>query len=285
MKKTIVLVLSAVLVTAAAFAQRPQFRMPEPPSDPAYITRADSVMSDGNMIRGIAVIPRNASGKLPVVIMSHGYGGSSMGFYQSMDKFAKEGFICFAYDFAGGGRMSKSDGKSTEMSILTEKRNLMDVIDYVRTWPEVDRKNVFLWGESQGGCVSAITAPDVKRKVNAIVLYYPAFCILDDGKKMYGSLDNVPQTINFMNLEIGKKYYSDIWNYNIYNVISKFKKDVLIVHGDYDRLVNIAYSNMAMNYYKNAELKVIPKAGHGFWGPDKATADGYNLEFLKAHVR
>ena len=51
---------------------------------------------------------------------------------------------------------SKSDGKTTEMSVLTEVKDLEVVIDYVSTLPYVNKDKIFLMGCSQGGFVSAL---------------------------------------------------------------------------------------------------------------------------------
>ena len=69
------------------------------------------------------------------------------------------GLQAYVFDFHGGNLHSKSGGKMTEMSIFTEREDLDAVIDAVASLPEVDPDNLFLLGESQGGCVSAITAP------------------------------------------------------------------------------------------------------------------------------
>ena len=137
-----------------------------PPSDPAYRMEEAGCVSNGNKIYGEAFIPLSP-GKHPAVILSHGYGGTHSGFYALADKLAKAGYVAYCYDFAGGSPRSQSEGRTEDMSILTESRNLQDVVDMVRGWDFVDKKNVFLRGESQGGCVSAITAPAVKKKINA----------------------------------------------------------------------------------------------------------------------
>jgi dipeptidyl aminopeptidase/acylaminoacyl peptidase len=46
--------------------------------------------------------------------------------------------------------------------------------------------------------------------------------------------------------------------------IAKYKRPVLIVHGDKDPIVPVDYSRQAIKFYKDARLHVIPGAGHGF---------------------
>ena len=52
--------------------------------------------------------------------------------------------------------MSKSDGKFRDMSLETEKRDLLCVIDYVARLNYVNSSKLILVGESQGGVVSCI---------------------------------------------------------------------------------------------------------------------------------
>jgi len=261
-----------------------RFQTPEKPSDPSFETKDITITSRGKKLFGVAVIPKGGPAKKPTVIMSHGYGGNCQGFYGQMAELGKAGYVCYAIDFQGGGRVSQSEGDSKEMSIFTERENLIDVIDAVRTWSFVDPENIFLVGESQGGCVSALTAPRVQDKIKAIALVYPALCIPDDAKALYKSPADIPEEINFMGLNIGKAYYENVIDFDIYSAISGFKKDVLIVHGDKDGLVNISYSRKALPLYDNVEFHVIPEGGHGFFGELKTMSNNYIADFLKREI-
>lgn len=85
----------------------------------------------------------------------------------------------------------KSDGKTTEMSVLTEVKDLEAVIAYVRTLPYTGDE-LLLMGCSQGGFVSAITAAKYPGIADKLVLFYPALYIPDDaraGKMMFAKFD------------------------------------------------------------------------------------------------
>ena len=261
-------------------------KMNTPPSDPSYRMEVVGCVSDGNKLYGEAFIPV-APGKHPAVILSHGYGGTHHGFYAMVDKLAKAGYVCYCYDFAGGSPRSQSEGRTEDMSIFTESQNLKDVIDLVRSWTFVDKKNVFLLGESQGGCVSAITAPYVKKKINAILLTFPALCIPDDGFALYPTLADVPETVNFMGMNIGKAYYDKFYDgYDIYKDIAGYQGNVLIVHGTEDSLVKPEYSAKASNVYDHCELHMIFGAGHGFMKPEHVELyHNYVMDFLKRNLK
>lgn len=52
----------------------------------------------------------------------------------------------------------KSDGNTTDMSVLTEVKDLEAVIEYAESKTYTNSSKILLMGCSQGGFVSAITA-------------------------------------------------------------------------------------------------------------------------------
>lgn len=56
--------------------------------------------------------------------MSHSFGltNKSMNAYCSM--LAKNGYVAYCFDFCGGSKKSKSDGKTTDMTVFTEVKDL-----------------------------------------------------------------------------------------------------------------------------------------------------------------
>ena len=261
-------------------------RQMTPPTGDNFEMKEIHVQSAGNDIYGEAYIPK-APGKHPAVILSHGFGSTLTGFYSLIPALVAEGYVCYCYDFSGGGRGSRSTGKTTDMSIFTERQNLIDVLNAVRGWDSVDPSRVFLLDVSQGGCVSAITAPKVQDKIRAILLIYPALCIPDDARALYKTVADIPETVNFMGMEVGKAYYEGTVDpsYDIYADILPYDKDVLIVHGTNDSLVKPEYSAKASNVYKNCELHLIFGAGHGFNTPEQqALYHQYVLDFLKKEM-
>lgn len=113
---------------------------------------------DGKRIYGELYLPQNISGKLPVVIYSHGFGGTHAYGVEYAKELVKLGYIVYCFDFCGGSSSSKSDGSTLEMSIFTEQADLEAVIMMIQELDFVDTHNIFLLGSSQGGVVSAITA-------------------------------------------------------------------------------------------------------------------------------
>ena len=223
-----------------------------------YASRGD------HRIYGLMYIPQTHQEKLPTVIYSHGFGGSHLSGEAYAKALAAKGFVVYCYDFCGGSPNSKSDGKTYEMSIFSEKEDLEAVISMIKGLDYVDTSHLYLLGASQGGVVSAITANSHKEDIQGMVLLYPAFVLVDDAIKRFEKVENVPERYFHMSMEIGKVYASKLFDYDVYKNIKDYDKEVLILHGDQDNIVPLSYSKRAIEVYPNANLIVIPNGSHGF---------------------
>ena len=244
------------------------------------------VESGGHTLYGELMLPKNRSGKLPTIICSHGFNGSYRYYRGSVGMcLAMSGFAVYCFDFYGGSVHGKSGGKMTEMSVFTERDQLNDVIAKIKALDFVDLDNLFLWGESQGGFVTAITAAQHNEDVKAVVLFYPAFCAKDDIQKRYASLDEMPEIVDIMGKKVGKVYYEKLFDFDAYAEAAKYTGPVLIIHGNADRTVNVSYGRAAAASYQNARLEVLPGEDHGFSGKGKLKAAKLVYDFFRANVR
>jgi dienelactone hydrolase len=239
---------------------------------------------DGKQIYANLYIPNSAGPKYPTVILSHGYTATHAVTAPYAKTFAENGIAACVFDFCGGSISSKSDGETTEMSILTEEADLTAVMNGLSTNSAVDAENLFLMGESQGGVVSALTAASNADRVKALVLLYPAFIISEGANEKYKTVEEIPETQTVLGMKIGRIYYEDILNMNIYEEIKKYTGDVLILHGDKDTLVPISYSERAVQEYSAASLTVIKGGEHGFFGNLETEASEDALTFVSNHI-
>lgn len=248
-------------------------------------TRELHVDNHGADIYGVLHLPSDVSGAMPLMIMSHGLGGTADSMASYAEAVSAMGIAVYRYDFRGGGEASRSQGSTTEMSPLTEVTDLEAVIAAARGWEFVDWNHVFLMGNSQGGLVSALTAPEYQDVIKAEILFYPAFVAHDNARSMYATLDEVPESEWFNWLTLGKKYYEDVWDLDAYEQACRFTRDVLLVHGDADAVVPISYSERLARELEHVEYHVIPGAGHGFHGDDFDTAVSYIKAFLERELQ
>lgn len=239
------------------------------------------VQADGHQLYGELLLPKGVKGKLPTIICSHGFDGSYRYFSGYVGKcLAMAGFAVYCFDFYGGSVHGKSGGSMTEMSVFTERDQLHDVIEYIKAQNFVDTERLFLFGESMGGFVTAMTAAWHTEDVKAIVLYYPAFCMLDDIRKHYPTLDEMPEIIDMLGKKVGKVHYEKLYDFDAYAEASRYAGPVLIVHGDADRTVNVSYGKKAAQCYQNARFEVLPGQDHGFDAKGKQLAAKLVYDFL-----
>lgn len=228
------------------------------------ITNANGITEGNDRINGTLYSPKQ-EGKWPTVILSHGYNGHNAQFKDDCELFAKNGYQAYAYDFCGGGNPpNQSSGESTEMTIFTEQKNLLSVFEYVKSMDSVDPEQIFLLGGSMGGLVTALTAEELTTQVKGMVLYFPALCVADDHRKRFKNESDIPETDNFMDLTLGKIFYTSIRNFYVENEIGNYPNNVLIIWGTEDELVKRPYIDMAMEKYgeEKAKLIVIPDGHH-----------------------
>ena len=237
----------------------------------------------------------DASQKYPVVIMSHGLGSRAEMVERAKwpKAVTEKGFIAYAFDFCGGGMNSLSDGGFMEMSVLTEASDLNAVIDFVKSQAYADPDNLFLLGQSQGGFVSAITAASRPEEVKAMVLVYPALCLVDDLHEFVPDLAEVTgDTVETAMGTLGAVYARDAYDIDVMNEIAKYTGDVMIIHGLNDKTVPYSYSLEAITTAYSAaasELVLITgkKSAHGFemvYNEGREYALDAGTDFLSRHV-
>ena len=232
----------------------------------SFTTEELWLQNGSNRIFGLLYRPDGVE-KAPLVVISHGFGGSHQFGKAYAEALAPMGCAVYCYDFCGGSNVSRSDGETTRMSIFSEAGDLKAVIDGLCSQDGIDGAHVTLIGESQGGMVSALVAADSPSDIDRLILIYPALCIKDDWVKMYPALSDMPEEVDFWGMKLGHAYLEGLYDLDVYRNISRYEGPVAIFHGDRDQVVNLSYSERAKEAYKKATLTVLPGEGHGF-SPD-----------------
>ena len=179
-----------------------------------YREETITVDYNGQTIWGIAFIPELDQDTFPLVICSHGLGGNYRSCMEYAELLASHGLATYCFDFRGGGG-TRSDGKMTEMSLITEATDIQTIIAAAKTWSFVDPDRIILLGESQGGAASAIAAARSNEDVNGLILCYPALLVHDAVHEYFDTLDEVPDSYFFEWLTVGRPYAEDVWDYDV----------------------------------------------------------------------
>ena len=198
----------------------------------------------GLTIRGTELRPEGD--RLPAAIMCHGFMATQGTVRQYANALAEAGYATYIFDFCGGSAaFGKSEGKTTDMSVLTEVADLEAVIAEVTARPYVDASRLLLAGCSQGGFVSALTAakhPDLAKR---LVLIFPALCIPENWTERYATDEEIPQSIEFWGLTLGKGFVTSLRGMDVFAKMPEYSKPVIIFQGAKDPIATLGHSQRA----------------------------------------
>lgn len=183
----------------------------------------------------------------PLVIMSHSANINSDSLKTYAQRTALIGYLVYCFDYPGSSSSSRSEDIDN-CTIFTEVETLKEIIDYFVSQDEVE--NIYLFGTSMGGAVSSLVAEEKQDEISGLILFYPAY--------------NICELLVKYPINVSEEYLEQLTDYDIYEHIGSFNKDVLIVHGKNDFLVPYSYSEKASELYSSCELVIVEGANHGF---------------------
>jgi dienelactone hydrolase len=142
--------------------------------------RKVDIYSEGVRMTGTVLYPQALEGKkLPVIILSHGWGGTAAMLRPQAERFAQAGYFVLAFDYRGWGesdsRWVRDESAASESKARRELREVVDPLDqaadifsavhWVMGEPMVDVSRVGLWGTSfSGGLMVYVAARDPRIK-------------------------------------------------------------------------------------------------------------------------
>lgn len=235
---------------------------------------------NGRKLYGVMIEPEG-EGKFPTVIFSHGYNGSGWDFLWLGEYLAKQGVAALCYDFCGGSVNSRSSMATTDMTIFTEKEDLHSVIQFVKESRAVDEENIFLFGCSQGGLVSALAAEEAEDDIRGLLLLFPAMCIADDWNKRFPEEKEIPEVQEFWGMNLGKKFFATLRGFDVYQQIGGYGRSVRVIYGEDDPIVSLDYMERLKTVYKDVELYIFKGEGHGFSEEGNRRMAELTLEFVR----
>ena len=213
----------------------------------------------GMHVRGVW-FPCRDEGKRTAVILSHGFNGCCADLYDQAMTFAEAGIHTFVFDFRGGGERTTSDGRLSEMmTVDTECADLRLVMNYVQGLDCVDSTQLFLLGGSQGGLISTLVTEKYPDEVAGMILWFPALMIPEASKiRMERGITEV------FGIRLSPEFDREAAQIDPWTDMKKYTRKVLMIHGDKDPVVPLSVSEKAAGLFPDAEVVVIPGAGHGF---------------------
>jgi len=243
-------------------------------------------LSNGKVLRGMQHIPEHAAGKVPVVIMFHGFTATMSFMFVELSRLLESvGIASVRFDFAGSG---ESDGEFIDMSIASEVHDGLQVLDYVKTLDYVDKDRIALLGVSLGGVIASFAAGQRAKDIRALCLICPAFIFSEHLKQgtmgHYTDITRINETqfVDMGGIKLGKAFVNDGLLRDIYKESAPYQNKILIMHGDADVDVPIRVSEeYAKAYQDQAQFHVVQGADHIFMNPvHKQELFDKTVEFL-----
>ena len=234
--------------------------------------KAIELVSQGLTLRGMLHMPENVPGKVPVVVIFHGFTGNKMEPHFILVKLSrmleKKGIASVRFDFGGSG---ESDGDFVDMTLSGEIRDAHNILDYVKTLDGIDPERIGVVGLSMGGAVASVLAGERKDDIKSLCLWAPAGIM---GKLILKQVAELGYDIEMIRkvgyaehggFRIGIGFFDDVIKLDIFEKAKNFDKNVFIIHGEKDSAVPVSVSEQYLKYYgERASLKVIKDADHTF---------------------
>lgn len=251
-----------------------------------YSTRPLDCRSVNGLIRGEIFLPYSSQysreGKLPVVIMSHGFNGTYLETQKYAECLAKNGIAAYTFDFCGGSMHSRSEGSTKDMSVFTEEADLEAVTAMISRLPNIDPQRIMLLGCSQGALVSALTATSNPDTYMGLILIYPALLIPESAESMLEQTKDTPCDYEFWGMKMSQKYYRQIKGLKILDRLDGYDRPVLVVYGENDPITSPATVEELEKRVNGAKAFKIEEGRHGFPDPfNHRLSETYVLNFVR----
>ena len=219
---------------------------------------------DGIKLHAKLDFPEGAEGKMPLMIVIHGFTGHmEEPHIIAAAKTANEvGFAALRVEMYGHG---KSDGAFRDHTLLKWLTNALSVVDYAKSLDFVT--DLYLCGHSQGGLLTMLVAAMEEDVLKAVIPLSPAWMIPDGaraGDLLGGPFDpdHIPDELSTDDWTLSGNYVRAARLIHPEDSFHRFTKPVLIVHGDQDEAVPVRYAYDAAENYKDAKLVIIEGDDH-----------------------
>ena len=111
-----------------------------------------------------------AKGQVPLIVFSHGYGGSFLGHHDTAETLANAGFAVAAITHSGDNFQIRGGSQDSVVALATRTTDMRRLVDYLlQSWPSrasLDGDRIGFFGFSRGGYTGLVLAgaqPDFER--------------------------------------------------------------------------------------------------------------------------
>lgn len=220
-------------------------------------------------ISGIIYLPEG-EGPFPTVFFAQGFAASCIYYEDIAVPLAGQGIAAVLFEF------TRVLSPTEDFSVLTEAEDMKDVIDGVSTMPYIDENQMFLWGHSFGGMVSAYVGCNYPGEIKGMVLLEPAFHLHDEAREQYPEGTEIPEVYYEDGNAYRRAYFEDLFSFDIYEKMPEFEGKVMIYAGTEEPSIGASepeYLERAQQAFPDAELVYIKGANHYFgdYGRDQMT--------------
>ncbi len=256
----------------------------------SFTATAVSIPSRGVSIPGILTVPE-AKGRLPLVVMAHGHGGSKEeagGFTAIAEALARNGIASIRVDFPGCG---ESVEPFTENNLDAMLADLDAARDYAVAKASVDARRIGIFGYSMGGRLAVLSTARYGYK--AVALLAP---VANDGSSaMYGFMGGADAyaalaaeaarsgsarfTTPFGQVQdLGARWFSDNEAARCIAAVKAYRGPIQYLHGTKDVIIAasvVGESAAAATASAAVERVTVEGAdhGYGFYGGDPGIKD------------
>ena len=195
------------------------------------------------------------------IVLVHGYGGNQDEMLPIADELHEAGFSVFTYDQRGCGR---SSGEVTFGG--REQDDLLSVVDYLASRPDVDREQIGAFGFSMGGSTTLLAAARDPR-IKAVAADSAWSDVRRWLRPSVAAVVTHPRDrFNALSLKIAEiRTGIDLDDLRPVDVVDRLSpRPLLLIHGAADDVV--VPSESERNYAaanEPKELVLVPEAGHG----------------------
>lgn len=127
---------------------------------------------DGMKIEGKLYLPKG-EGPFPAIVLSCGLMQPYTDYVTDAKTFADNGYAAVVFSFIGYSDPNAPEPSDNGKVFLSETADLYAVLDSLKYLPKVDSANVYLWGHSFGGLVSAFAGCDRASLIKGLILVEP----------------------------------------------------------------------------------------------------------------